>query len=869
MNQPPRILLWLLDRLCPESRPDLKGDLLEAYELRRRNVSITTSNLRLLLETLSIIPLRFIIREQTTFTSPFMILTNLKIARRSLLKDRLNTMINILGLSLSLSACLLITLFVRDELSYDQHFQNKERIMRIGGNYKNGSKGNDNRSPVTSWMLMPLLEGRVSGVEMMTRVNLNRFTIEVDGKEYHDQSLIYADSTFFDIFSFPLLSGDRSTVLDDPTGVVIDRSTSRKLFDDEEPIGKVISIFEKPFHVTGVMDDIPANTHFGGSIIFPMSGMVDTFQGWVRSNVTGRSVYTYIKTDGNFNEQRFAKEVDKAITDPWPDNRPEFYAQPITAIHLGPKYPGESDLKGSKVDVYIFSLTALVILILACINYINLSIASALPRSKSAGIKKVLGSTNGMLIGQFQTESYLVLIISVAISALLAWGLMPFFNQLSAKDLSFTSLANPFMLGLTTGVVVIIGLLAGSLPALSILRNGTIGLLTDKIHFRGRRSWFSNSLIVFQFVIATTLIACTLIVTKQIRYIRNRDIGMNPHQLVTIPLQLREIMARYDVLRNEMAQVPGVTSISGSIDKITNDVTSWRPYDIPGTDDAITIPTINVEHDFFETIGAKILYGRSFSRDYPADFKSAFILNESAAKLMGKTNPVGMNLDGGAFNGEEWYSMHARVIGVVKDFHFASLHSEVGPIVFSLISEATPPVQWLEVRIEDSDVLGTIGRLEEVWKRLAPERSFTYEFVDDAIAAHYTAERQFLKIFVVFSALAIMLGALGLFGLTDLMTKRRTKEIGIRKIVGASTPRIVGLVSRDFLLLVVAASLVGCPLAWYFMHQWLNNFTVKTSVPVWIFLTTGLSAVAISFAAILVHALRVSRANPVNALRCE
>jgi putative ABC transport system permease protein len=869
MRTPPSFLDWLLDALSPPSRPDLKGDLLEAYDWDCMNDSAMRANIRLFIGILSIVPFRLIVKEESNLKSPNMIFSHLKAARRHLRKNMLYTSINIAGLTLSLTACVLIALFVRDELSFDQHLGNKESIMRIGGVYKQGGKDQIKTSVATTWMLQPLIEGRVGGIESSVRIDFNERVIDVEGKEYVETGVLFADSTFFDIFSFPLLSGDRNLVLDDPTAVVIDRTTAMKFYGSTDVIGKLLSMQGKVFHITGVMENIPHNTHFTGNIVLPMSGVQDTYPDWVRTNISGRSVLTYIRIGTGFNETTFSDQVKKAVIELWPDNTPDYFVQPVPSIHLGPKYDGEVDLSGSKADVYIFAITAFVILLLAVINYINLSIAAALPRGKEAGVKKVLGSTNGMLVGQFQTESVVVLAFSAMFALVLSWVMMPVFNQLSGKNLSFGLLTDPVVTMGFAAVVIIIALVAGALPALSLLRSGTIRLLSNKLLFRGRRTWFSNGLIVFQFSIAAGLIACTLVAMDQIQFIRGTNIGLNPNQLLMIPLQAREISARYDVLKIEMLKVPGVTHVTGSTDKLTGGISGWRPYERAKTNETVTIPTVTVAHDFFETIGAEMADGRSFSTSFPADFNKSFVINESAARLLGYEKPLGANLEGGAFNNESWYSMHAQVIGVVKDFHFSSLHSKVEPAVFSLSSEHTPPLGWMEVRIHGDNATGIVSGLAKVWEQLAPERSFQFEFVDDALKNHYVAERKFLSIFAIFSSLAIVLGAMGLFGLTAFMTERRTKEIGIRKVVGATTGRLIRLLSKDFLLLVAIANIIGWPVAWYFMKSWLANFAVQTNISVWIFIATGGAAMTIAFLAILYHSLKVSRANPVKALRWE
>jgi putative ABC transport system permease protein len=620
------------------------------------------------------------------------------------------------------------------------------------------------------------------------------------------------------------------------------------------------------------MEDMPNNTHFTARILFPMSGIRQWYPEWVTSNITGRSVLTYIKSTKDVRATNIESQCNSVIKDAWPgdDGIPELFLQPIAAIHLGPAMQGEIKPNGTETDVYIFCVTAVIILVLACINYINLSMASALPRSKEAGIKRVLGSTVRMIISQFQTESFLVLTISAIVALIAAYFLMPLLNELSGKNLSFSPWSDP-LIGFGFLVVIFsIAMLAGLIPAIALLRSGTVRMLSGKLEFKPGRYRVSNILIVFQFTIAVGLIASTLIVVDQIRFIRSANIGINTEQLIMVPLQTGEIAAKYETFRSELLKDPNIVSVTGSTNKLTGGVFGWRGYKVDPAKDMITVPTVTVAHDFFETLGAEVVDGRTFSRDFPADATSSYVVNEAAAELLELKHPVGAYMFGLAFNNvDKWTEVNAHIVGVVKNFHFASLHRSVEPVVFSLASDITPPVSWLEVRIKGQDLSGSIASINRVWSVLASSRPFQYEFMDEALKSYYIAEEQFMKLFVSFSILSIMLGALGLFGLTAFMTKRRTKEIGIRKVIGASTSRLIGLLSADFLKLVLISNLIGLPIAWYYMNRWMQNFIVQANFKWWIFVGTTLAAVLIAFAAILYHSLKVSKANPVKALRSE
>ncbi len=879
MSSPPKILHWLLDRFCPPSRPDLKGDFLELYEWRAGEIGRSSANRWFLRDVISAIPFWFIVKEKKqSKTRVIMLRTNLKIARRNLAKNKLYTAINLLGLSVSLAACILITLFVRDELSFDKHFADADRLYRISGHYL---QGGDSRvsSAVSTFMLAPLLESNLkegtAGVENMTRMDIHQELVTIDGdRHYNEPNVVFADSTFFDVFSLPFASGDAATALSDPGNVVLDEPTARKYFGNDDPMGKSLRIRDKTFIVSGIIKEMPANTHFRGSLFFPMAGVSHWYPDWIHNNFSGTSHYTYFKAGSNFNPAELDTLIKRSVAAIWPaESAPQYFQQPVVSIHLKSSLQDEAQPNGSMTTVWIFAITAIVILALACINYINLSMAGALQRSKEAGVKRVLGATGRMQVAQFQTESLLVIVASATLAVFLAWLAMPVFNELSGKNIEFHPFGDRVIGVGLLAVIVFVGLVAGSFPALLLLRMGTRSMLSGKLELKGAasvsKSTLRNALIVFQFAIAITLIVSTGVAMDQIDFIRSKDLGINTSHVVLIPFQTAEIADKYELLRDELLSSPSVLNVTASSSKITNRIGAWRGYRVNGATEDVFCPTIVVSHDFFETLGAKIIEGRSFSREFQTDYKEAYVINEAAAKFFDLKSPVGTPVSGLAFTGSVWSRKDARIIGVVKDFHFASLHTEVQPMVFSLASEITMGLGWMEVRIQGDNMRETLGFMEGLWAQTAPERPFQFEFMDDALEQQYQAEERFMNIFATFSMLSILMGGLGLFGLTAFMMRRRTKEIGIRKVMGASVAQLVGLLSADFLKLVAIANLIGWPIAWYLMKNWLENFAYKISISPWIFLLTGLGATILAFLAILYHSLKGSRANPVASLRQE
>ena len=872
MNQPPKILSWLLDKCCPDSRPDLKGDFLELYEYRADEKGRLRANRKLLRDIISIVPLNFIIKEKDNNKPTGMLKTNLKIARRNFAKNKMYAAINIVGLAVSLAVCVLISLFIRDELSFDKNFAEGDKVYRIAGNYSQGG-ADRHMSAQTSYLVKPLIENEVDGVEAITRLDLTYGDVIIGDKTYAETHIIFADSIFFDVFKIPFVKGDVATALDRPENVVVDQLTAIKYFGTEDLLGKTIEHHEKQFVITGVYENLPLTTHFGCHLIFSISASKAWYPDWVLNNASGTSLCTYIRVKDHFNPQTFQEVISKQVAERWgwkDEHAPKYFLQPLYSIHLQSHFSDELGNNGDSTTVYILSITAIVIFILAFINYINLTTAASFTRSKEVGMKKVLGSSTRLQLSQFQTESFLVAGIAVVIAIVLAFIAMPVFNELSGKDLKFNPFTDLMIGGGLLTVLIAMGLIAGSAPALVLLRTSTIGMLNNKLEFKSRKSYLRSGLIMFQFSISITLVACTLIVMDQITFMRKSDLGIDPESVVMIPLQTMEIVGKFELLRTEMERHPSVISAAGSSNKVTNRVGGWRGYKPdPSMKDGVSCPSTAVSDGFFETMKATMADGRSFSKDFPSDATTGYILNESAVKFFNMEQPVGKDLYGWTFTGSKWNERFGKIIGVVKDFHFASLHDKVQPVVFYMGSDLVEPLLWMEVRVKSDDLPQTMEALKGIWDTVAPDKTFSFEFMDQAIAQHYQAEGRFLKIFTTFSMLSIMLGGLGLFGLTAFMAKRRTKEIGIRRVMGASVPRLIKLLSKDFLLLVLIANAIGWPLAWYLMNKWLGNFAYKAPISPLVFVGTGIAVLLIAFLCVLYHSLKVSRVNPVNSLRSE
>jgi len=867
---PPRWLHRLVRWCTPSSRPDLEGDFLELYEEAVVSQQRWLTHLHWTLAALRMLPLRLIIpSEKYNRNNILMLRTYVKIGRRNLMKSKLYTAINVLGLALGLAACLLITFFVSDEFSYDRHFATADRVYRITGESDTGGDA-PTHSAQTTYLLKPAIEGVFGEIEDITRVDVTGRLVEVGEHQFEETDILLADSAFFSVFPHTFLSGDAQALFD-PSAAVLTREVAKKYFGTAEALGKTFEIEEKVFQVAAVVEALPHNTHFTADLYLPIPGITDWYPDWVLENNSGYSHYTYFKGPENLDKTAFADKLNEYIGSQWrTDMGPWFSVQSLTDIHLTSDLSAEILANGNQTIVYIFSATALIILLLAIINYINLSMAASLQRSKEVGLKKVLGASRLGQIMQFQVESILV-VTAAALLALVMVGLaMPSFNQITQKQLLLADMLSPGLIAALLGVILLVGLITGSAPALFLMKLPTIKSLMGNVLTRGNNRFnLRNGLVTVQFFMAVTLIVSTLSIFNQIHFLRNKDLGYNPQSVVMIPLQTWDMVNEYETFRDRLEKESGVISVSASSSKPTNRIGGWRGYKTEGAEDPINCPTIVLDYNFFNTLEAEVADGRTFDREFTSDATEAYVLNQAAVDFFGLTDPVGASLTGAAFTGSDWNLKEAQVIGVVEDFHFASLHDPVRPTVFSLRAPITTFVTWVSVRLAPGNTEATLASLGKIWKSFGTDRDFRYEFMEDELRAHYQQEETVLQVLSTFTVLSVFIGCLGLFGITAFVMKRRTKEIGIRKVLGAPKGKLIALLSRDFLMLILIANLLGWPLAYYFMQDWVQNFAYQAPFSWGILALTGTGALLVGFLTILFHTLRVTRANPVTAIRYE
>jgi len=800
-----------------------------------------------------------------------MILTYFKIAFRRLQKSRLYTLINLVGLTVGISSCLLIGLFIINELSYDRFNQNADRIVRMTMQFGEGGK---EKYALTGTKAGPQLQRTFPQVESFVRTINGSVVMKYGSQMYIEKRFVYADSSFFKIFSFPLLEGDPKTALDAPNKVVITQSMAKKYFGNDEPIGKILSVGwygpPKIFQVTGVTADAPENSQIKFDFIGAFSTLsASKHEEWWTANYT-----TYLLLKNKDQLTGFQHQLDNYMKDvsrgelKLAANSPLTYnLEPMLWVHLHSQLNG-LEPSGSITKVYGLGIIALLILIIACINYTNLATVQSSAKSTEIGIRKVLGAQKSQLFGQFIGESFLLTLIALVFAVVLAIVFLPYFNQLTGKQLSFMVWMHPLPILVMLALCVFIAFASGSYPAFVLSNVRLISILKSGLKLTSSGGFFRQALIVLQFTISVGLIAFTIVVVQQLSYIRHKDLGYDKDHVIVITTD-DNAHQHYEALKTEIARMPGVTSVSGANAMPTS--VQWG--DGITADDGHGKKTLNIiclpsDVGLIKTLNMKLIAGRDFTDDEfklmdtankYKNFKYSFILNETAASNLGWTpqQAIGKTV----VKGEP-----GTVVGVIKDFHFASLHQPIGPMMLFLDTMFT---NYMLVKTTGQNAPATIQALQALWKERVPSMPFTYRFLDDNYNSMYESEQKTADVFSTFSTLAILLACMGLFALSAFTTAQRAKEIGIRKVLGADVAGIVGLIAKDFLKLTFIAVIIASPLAWYFMNHWLQDFAYRISINAWVFILAGGAAVLIAFITVSFQSVKAALANPVESLRSE
>lgn len=787
-----------------------------------------------------------------------------KIAFRNLWRHKAFSFINIMGLTVGLTACFLIFLFVSFEKSYDSFHSKSDRIYRIVTDLKTPS--DDLHIPVTSWAFAPKIKSEMPEVEAFTRVSGGSFLVKKDNLKFQEDEMLFADSTLFRVFDFKLIQGDPKTVLKDPFSVVLSEAAAKKYFGKENPVGQTLLLSgdNKPATVTGVMKNIPENSQIKTDFLVSMSTFTQNLNKGIDDEWGNFGAISFLLLKPGTNASALESKFPQLLTDWIGKDMDEakmhytLFLEPLRDVYLySTRNGGES---GNIKNVYIFSLIAIFILLIACFNFINLTTARASERAKEVGVRKVAGATKAQLARQFLGESVLLCLIAFVLSIILCVLFLPLFNQLSGKIISpgiFTNVSNIVILFVLS---IVIGLLAGTYPSLVLSSFKPVVVLKGRFTTGVKGVLLRKGLVVAQFSISIALIIGTIIVYSQMQYMRNQDLGFNKDQMMI--LDTDEDPAT-ETFKQSLATIPGVKSVSlsSSAPSLGNSAAYSEIENKNGELQVGTLALYSVDVDFIPQYKMKLIAGRNFSKDFPADTSKTMIVNEAAVKMFGYSSPD--QIIGKRF--KQW-GREGRIIGVIKNFHYRSLQENIEPLSMILKPGSK---NLVNINIAAANIPKTITAIETKWKEMIPGRPFSYLFLDEAFNKQYVNEDRFGKLFINFSILAILISCLGLLGLASYSTLQRTKEIGVRKVLGASVSNITNLLSKDFIKLVLIALVIASPIAYWGMHKWLQSFAYRISIHWWVFLVAGFIALYIALFTVSFQAIKAAIANPVKSLRTE
>ncbi len=807
-----------------------------------------------------------------------MIFNYLKIAIRNLLKYRFISFINLFGLTVGLTCCLLILTYILNELSYDRHHDQANRIYRVTRSFSNPETGalSLNLSTISP-PFGPRLLNAFPEIEKMTRLLQNGNTpVRFGDKMFNEDDVYWADQNVFDFFKINVLKGNGKKSLTDPYTILITDAIAKKYFGDADPVNQLVKIDNGlTFRVGGVFSPFPPNTHLHPQILASFSTLNDTaVYGAERLNTNwgNNSFFTYIMLPEKYNPQNMIARFPEFLNKNMPEGGPKFKnsqwtaldLQKLTDIHLYSHMDYEAEENGDIKRVYVFSAIALFILLIACINYMNLSTARSALRAREIGVRKVVGARRVEIISQFLSESVLVSWIAMVLAFLLTWLALPWLNKLSGTSMSIDILNNWKVISGMLLIPFIVGLISGIYPALFMSSFQPVRVLKGLFRVGGANISFRKVLVTTQFAISIILIICTIVVFSQMRYMQQKALGFDRDHVINLPY-VAALAENYEAFRSELLTNSYIKNAGRS-----SRIPTGRLLDAMGAQikkgDTLApanadIKFVSADQDFIPTYGVKMVAGRGFSRDFTTDTAS-FLINEAAAKVLGMSNEEAVGKDFGYGN------RRGRLIGVFNDFHFESLHQKIVPLVL-LVPRSQNGYSNISIKVTGTNIPAALTHIEKTWKKFLPEVPYQYTFLDENFNRLYDAEEKQKTIFTVFACIAIFIACLGLFGLSAFAISQRLKEIGIRKVLGASVKTIVSLLSKDFLKLVVLAAIIAFPVAWYAMNTWLEDFAYRITIPWWAFVVAGILAAMIALLTISFQAIKAAVSNPVKSLRTE
>ncbi len=795
----------------------------------------------------------------------------LKTAFRNLKRNKLYSSINIFGLAIGLASCLLIGVYIIHELSYDKFNVNANRIVRVAMEYNQA--GTINKIATTGTEPGPAFKRTFPSIDEYVRTYIGHSVIKSGNQLFDEPRILYADTPFFKVFSFKIIEGNPAAALDAPDKIVLTQSMAKKYFDNENPLGNILSSGGKEFRVSAVSENAPQNSQIKFDFVTQFSNIGNLVKGetWWTANWV-----TYFLLHDKKDIASLQKQISNYMNTPQvrADAGLEgkdyltYHLEPLTWVHLHSPLAG-FEPNGSITFIYILVMIGLLILIIACANYTNLTTAQSVGRGGEIGMRKVLGASKKQLFIQFISESSVISFIAASLALVVSIFLIPYFNQITGKDFTAEMLFEPLPISALVIFTLLVGFFAGFYPALVLSGAQVLTVLKKGFNFTGGNNFLRRALIVAQFGISVFLIIFTIVVLQQLHFLQTKNLGYDKDHIVVLPIG-GKMKNNFQNLKDAFAQVPGVQSITASYD--TPEYVQWgdgiTAIDEKGKYD-ISLNAMPVDLDFTKTLKMQMMAGRDFlrsdfgmmdtSNNY-ANYKQPYIINETLAKKIGWTpeKAIGRTIEKGVTTGP--------VLGVVKDFNFSSLHDPIGPMLIFLSRDF---LRNYMIRISGNNMTTTLSNIETVWKQRIPDRPFSYHFLDDAYNKLYESDQRTSTLFSIAAGLAIILACLGLFGLAAFTTLQRTKEIGIRRVLGANVSSITLLISKNFLELVGIAVLIAAPIAWWAANNWLQDFAFRIHVHFYVFVLTGLFTSLIALCTVGYHSVKASLANPVASLRSE
>ncbi len=792
---------------------------------------------------------------------------------RNLIRNRNFTIINVLGLAVGMACSIFIMLYIIDELSYDKHHKKHERIHRLELDFTISDR--NQKVAKTPFPFGPVLKREFPQIEEYVRFRTLENTIfRYKDKEFNEERVYFADPGVFRVFTHNFIHGSPGSSLDEPNSVVITESLAKKYFENESAYGKIISIKNGlNCKVTGIIEDTPDNSHLKFDALISMVSYKSIIGKQMYHDLNSKHfwairLYTYVLINENASiediHHGFPGFYDKYVSAISEKLNGSYLllSTPLSDIHLHSRLDWDLP-EGDLTYIYLFSIIAIFIIIIASINYMNLATAHSASKAKEVGIRKVLGAQKSQMIRFFLTESIILAFIALCIALFFVETFMPVFNTVSGKELYFRTIFNPQIFICIFLVTIIIGIISGSYPSFYLSSIMPSKVLKEQVNTGKRSGNLRKVLIVFQFIISIVMIIGTIVISGQLSYLRKKDLGFKKDNILIVQLHDTAIMKNIPAFRNEILQHPGVIAFSTS----TSILGLGIPMDVMHIEDDVVMleqlsSFMNVDHDYFELMEMEILEGRDFNERNMTDPFKAVIINETAArKFNWGDNALGKKIVRGISQPLEF-----KVIGVVKDVHYNSLHNELGPLMFFLNED---PNQILNIKIRETDQEEVLLFLEKIWKKYDNGGAFIYKFLDQSMSEFYASELQLKRIFGFFTLLSIFIALLGLFSLSSYVSEQATKEVGIRKAFGASTSSIIYYLTRDFIKLVIIALLIASPFAWYISNRWLQNFAFNIEIQYWWFVTAGLVAITIAMLTVSIQAYRTAVKNPADALKYE